>query len=387
MSQGTLDTDPGINSEGLGLYMLKRGVDVALPIKCKKFSFGQSNPTFMIIDNIGKRFVVRKKPDGELISNTAHAVEREYRIIKALGDNTDVPVPKTYLLCEDTSILGTPFYIMEFLDGRIFVNPLLLEIDPSERKNYWKELVRVLTRLHRVDFKKIGLTGYGRDSGYYSRQCKSLHKVHDGQAASADRITGVKVGPLPKFYDLIQWFSDDKNRIPDDVSIVHGDYKLDNVVFHKTEPRIIGILDWELSTIGNPRADLANMTQYLIDFSSKDYDSLVNQGESSGNSSLNNSTSPINLIPNEDEMVRLYCEYSDRDYPLPGWKYALSFSYLRNSVIGHGIAARLARGQASSLNAKQASEMAPRSIMRSFEIANSVSPVLPVIDYSKSSKF
>ncbi|OLY80133.1 putative acyl-CoA dehydrogenase IBR3 [Smittium mucronatum] len=377
MNQKTLDMDPGIDSVALGSYLEKSGMDIALPIICRKFSFGQSNPTFLIIDNKGKKFVVRKKPDGQLISKTAHAVEREYRIIKALGDNTQVPVPTTYLLCTDTSILGTPFYVMEFLDGRIFVNPLLPEVEPTERKLYWQELVNVLASLHSVDFIKIGLDGYGKAGGYYKRQCKSLLKVHDQQAASADRVTGVKVGPLPKFYDLIRWFNDDENLCPDDVTIVHGDYKLDNVVFHKTEPRIIGILDWELSTIGNPRADLANMTQYSIDFSKSKFDISSNN--------KNSNVSP-EFVPTEDQMVQMYCKASNRPYPLLGWKYALAFSYLRNSVIGHGIAARVARGQASSLDAVEAAKSAPISIMRSYEIANSVSPVLPVTGLTKSSK-
>ncbi|PVU90994.1 hypothetical protein BB561_004622 [Smittium simulii] len=355
MSQQT-----AVNEQVLGEYLATK-LNLTLPIQCEKFSHGQSNPTFLVIDSSSpaQKFVVRKKPSGALISKTAHAVEREYRIIKALGQ-TPVPVPKVFDLCTDNSILGTPFYVMEYLDGRIFKDPMLPELaDNRTREQYYMEMVRVMAALHNVDYRKVGLDGYGKHGGYYSRQAKSLTKVHKLQAETIAKSTGGATdGTLPRFNELVDWLL--ANPCPDDITIAHGDYKLDNVVFHKTEPRIIGVLDWELSTIGNPRADLANMLQYMA----------LGPLDASSPATYN----PNITIPSESMIIRRYCNLTHRSYPLQGMVYAKAFSLLRNAVIAHGIKARLSIGQASSSAAALAADNGPERISEALNVIYSSHP-------------
>ncbi|KAJ1673948.1 hypothetical protein EV182_004262, partial [Spiromyces aspiralis] len=175
----------------------------------------------------GARFVLRKKPSGKLLSKTAHAVEREYRILKALGDHTDVPVPRVFGLCLDVDIIGTPFYLMEFLQGRVITDPLMSNIPHSQRRQYWKAAVKVLVKLHNVDFNNIGLSDYGKSSGYYKRQLKSLLRVTTAQARARSPRTGESIGPLPYLSEILVWL--DNNPCPDETTVIHGDFKLDNI--------------------------------------------------------------------------------------------------------------------------------------------------------------
>jgi len=186
--------------------------------------------------------VLRKKPPGQLVSKTAHKVEREYRIIAALA-NTDVPVPKAYCLCEDESVIGTPFYIMSFLDGRIFEDPIIPNVLPDQRRAIWADAVRVLAKLHRIDPREVGLEGFGKPTGFYSRQVKTWRTICDAQAAIRDVETRIPVGPLPHFAEMMSFFGDESQQPVDRGTLIHGDFKIDNLVFHKTEPRVIGILE------------------------------------------------------------------------------------------------------------------------------------------------
>lgn len=190
----------------------------------------------------GQRFVLRKKPPGKLLSKTAHQVEREYRIMHAL-EATDVPVPKTYFLCEDESVIGTPFYIMEFLDGRIFEYFSMAGVDAAERSRMWRAAVETLARFHAVDVAAVGLGGFGRQSGFYGRQVRTWSAICARQEAVADVDTGERVGRLPHFDDTVAFFLKEGPQPRDRATLVHGDYKIDNLVFHKTEPRVIGILE------------------------------------------------------------------------------------------------------------------------------------------------
>ncbi|TKY86907.1 hypothetical protein EX895_004195 [Sporisorium graminicola] len=350
----------------LNAYLTSSVPAISTPVTVKQFSFGQSNPTYILFDTQGTRYVLRKKPPGSLLSSTAHAVEREYRILKALhtytaslpaGSSDGVPVPEVFCLCEDKSIVGTAFYVMQFIDGRIFEDYRFLQIsDKEERRKCWLSAIDTLAALHRVDPAKIGLADYGKREGFYTRQMKSLGKVSTVQAKVEDKETGKPVGPLPGIEQFLQWFG--RNMPKDENTIVHGDFKIDNLIFHPTEPRVIGILDWELSTLGHPLSDLANLLQpYSTPCSTPDRindPALWTESRAQGSLllSLGNLSPAQSPVPLESELIKHYCEQSKREWPIPNWTAAKAWAWFRLAVIAQGIAARNAQGQASSAQAK-----------------------------------
>lgn len=252
-----------IDQASLERYLEKHVPEIKPPLELKQFGFGQSNPTYQITDSRRKRFVLRKKPPGQLLSKTAHQVDREYRVIHAL-EKTDVSVPKTYCLCEDDSVIGTAFYIMEFLDGRMFQNPSFPGVSEHDRREMWHDSIRTLAKLHRVRPKDVGLETFGKPSGFYNRQIRTFSSLAESQAAAKDQDSGEPVGQLPHFSEFLEFFGQEQKQPQDRGALVHGDYKIDNLVFHKTEPKVIGILDWEMSTVGHPLADLCNLTQVMM---------------------------------------------------------------------------------------------------------------------------
>lgn len=208
-----------------------------------QFGYGQSNPTYLLKSTItGQKAVMRKKPPGKLLSKTAHKVDREYRILHALED-TDVPVPKTFILCEDDSVVGTPFYIMEFLDGRIFEDPAMPDVSPEDRHKMWHEAITTLAKFHRVSPASVKLESFGKPNGFYNRQLKTFKTISEAQSQAVDVESQKQVGKIPHFDEMSAFFADPKTQPKDRSGFVHGDYKIDNVVFHKTEPRVIGILE------------------------------------------------------------------------------------------------------------------------------------------------
>ena len=297
------------------------------PLTVRQFGYGQSNPTFLLTAG-GKAYVLRKKPPGKLLPS-AHAVDREYRILKALSD-ADVPVPKTYLLCEDDTVIGTPFYMMELVVGRIFRDPMASKVsDPQEREAIFDAMNETLARIHRVDWKAIGLADYGKPGNYMARQVDRWRRQYE--ASKTDDIESMN--------HLIDWLQE---NIPEDDSttIAHGDFRLENLVIHPTKPRVMAVLDWELSTLGHPLADLAyNCMTYYIPASG---------GTRTGFSGLDIKSLGI---PSESDYVAAYCRRTGRT-GIPNWPFFLALSMFRLAAIVQGVYKRGLDGIASSDKAR-----------------------------------
>ena len=281
----------------------------AEPLTFNQFTRGASNPTFLITAG-EKRWVMRKKPPGQLLAS-AHQVDREYRVMSALG-SVGFPVPRMRALCEDTSVLGTAFYVMDFLEGRIFRDARLPGMAPAERTAIYDNLNDTLARLHGVDYAAIGLADYGRPGSYFQRQMDRWTKQY----------RGAEMELIPEMERLI---AELPGRIPpgEEVAIAHGDYRLENVMFHPTEPRIIAVLDWELSTLGHPLADIA-------------YGCILYHSRSESWGTLDGVDLAAAGIPSESDYVAAYCRRTGRD-GIPGFNAYLAFSMFRLASIGQGV--------------------------------------------------
>lgn len=313
------------DTERLAQYLRQHVADFSGPIQVEQFKGGQSNPTFLIRAG-GKRYVMRRKPPGKLLPS-AHAVDREYRVITALA-GTDVPVARTYALCQDESVIGTAFYIMDYVEGRVLWDPSLPGMTPAERGAIFDEMNRVIAALHSVDYQAVGLGDYGKPGSYFARQIDRWSKQY--RASETEKI--------PAMDNLMDWLP---QHIPagDETSVVHGDYRLDNVIFHPSEPRILAVLDWELSTLGHPLADFAYhcLTWRL---SPGQFRGLVGYDLKALG------------IPSEQEYVAAYCRRVGRErVPEREWEYCIVFNMFRLSAILQGIMARALQGTASSAHA------------------------------------
>jgi aminoglycoside phosphotransferase (APT) family kinase protein len=295
------------------------------PLTVRQFVGGQSNPTFLL-ETPDARFVMRKKPPGTLLPS-AHQVEREYRIIKALAA-TDVPVPRVHLLCEDAGVIGTAFFVMDFIDGRVMRDPMMPESTPHERAACYDSMNDVLARLHKVDFRAVGLGDYGRPQAYVARQLARWSKQYEAS----------KIDEIPEMDRLIDWLN---RHIPttDETTIAHGDYRMENLIFHPTEPRVVAVLDWELSTLGHPLSDLAWASRPyhcppgidgVLSFQGMDLQALG--------------------IPSEHEFLAAYCRRVGRA-SVPDLTFFVAFSFFRGAAIAQGIAMRAKLGNASGPDA------------------------------------
>ncbi len=301
-------------------YLASHVAGFAGPLSVQQFGGGQSNPTFLLTAG-GRRYVLRKKPPGQLLKS-AHQVDREYRIMKALAA-TDVPVPKMHALCEDESVIGTSFYVMDFLEGRIFRDPQLPGLAPAERAAIYDSMNDVLARLHKVDFASVGLGDFGKPGNYFERQIARW--ITQYRAAQTDDIADME--------RLIEWMP---LNIPkdDSVSIAHGDYRLENTIFHPTEPKMIAVLDWELSTIGHPLADLA-------------YNCMGYHVQNPRQGGLVGVDFAASGIPAERDYVAKYCARVGRGR-IDNWSFYVSFAVFRLASIAQGVYKRGLDGNASS---------------------------------------
>jgi len=314
----------------LEAYMKGHVADFSGPLTVRQFQGGQSNPTYYL-QTPQREYVLRRKPPGKLLPS-AHAVDREYRVITALGQ-TDVPVPRTYALCEDPEVVGTPFFIMECVNGRVITDARLPGLTPADRAAMYDAMNDVLARLHNVNWKAVGLADFGKPGNYFARQFHrwtSQYRASETETiASMDRLIGWLPGHIPA---------------DDTTTIVHGDYRLGNMIVHPTDPRVLAVLDWELSTLGHPLADLAyNCMPYHL---SAD----VMEGFEGAN------LAPLG-IPSEKTYLAAYCRRTGRP-GIEDWDFYVAFSMFRLAAIAQGIMGRVLEGTANDPNARLRGERA-----------------------------
>ncbi|MGH6970736.1 MAG: phosphotransferase family protein, partial [Caulobacteraceae bacterium] len=297
------------------------------PLEVRQFKGGQSNPTYQLVTP-GKKYVMRRKPPGKLLPS-AHAVDREYRVITALYP-TGFPVAKSYGLCTDETVIGTMFYVMDMVEGRILWDQSLPHYSPAERRPIYMAEVTTLAALHTTDYKAIGLEDFGRHGNYMARQIDRWTKQY--KASETQHIDAIE--------RLIEWLP---KTCPEDdqTSIVHGDYRLDNMAMHPTEPRVAAVLDWELSTLGNP---LADFTYFLM--------SWVNGGMSAI------PDLKAHGAPTIEEVVEEYCRLTGRS-GLPDLNWYFSYNIFRLAGIVQGIVGRARDGTANSPQAAAMSARVP----------------------------
>ena len=288
----------------------------------EEFAGGQSNPTYLLTAG-DTQYVMRRKPPGNLLKS-AHAVDREYRVMTAL-QGTNVPVARTYALCTDDDVIGTWFYIMEYLDGRVIWDSTAGPYTPAERGEMWDAANDALARLHSVDPDAVGLSDFGKQGDYVARQLKRWSEQYEYTKTEANPWMDNLIDYLPKNIP-----AEDKTIC----TIVHGDPKIDNMMMHKERNEVIGILDWELSTLGNPISDFAYMCMRYRD-------------------SLRGADLKALGLPSEEEYIQAYCERTGRS-SIENWDYYLAFNMFRLAAILQGIAKRVQDGTAASQNAEQA---------------------------------
>jgi aminoglycoside phosphotransferase (APT) family kinase protein len=297
-------------------------------LQVEQFKGGQSNPTYRITAG-GKRYALRRKPPGKLLPS-AHAVEREYKVIKALH-GVGFPVARPYVLCEVDAVIGTAFYVMDCVEGRVLWDQALPGMTREQRGAIWDELNRVIAQLHGIDYRTVGLEDFGKPGDYIARQVSRWSKQY--RASELERIDEMD--------RLIEWLP---ANIPagDETSVVHGDYRLDNTIFHPSEPRILAVLDWELSTLGHPLADFAYhcMSWHIA------------PGKFRGIAGLDLETLGI---PTERQYVERYCQRTGRKGIDPStWDYYMAYNLFRIAAITQGIAKRVVDGTAASEYAREA---------------------------------
>lgn len=303
--------------------------DYAGPLSVEQFKGGQSNPTYKLVTP-KRSYVLRRKPPGETLKG-AHAVDREARILTALG-SAGFPVAHVYGLCTDEAVIGSWFYVMEMVEGRIFWDATFPGVPDADRPAYFDAMNATIAQLHGIDYAALGLGDYGKPGNYFARQIGRWSKQYLGDADA---------GRDPDMDALVEWLP---ANIPscDESSIVHGDFRCDNLIFHPTEPRILAVLDWELSTLGHPLADFA-------------YHAMMYQMPPEIVAGLARADIAALNIPPETDYVAAYCRRTGREQ-IPNWDFYVAFNFFRLAAIFHGIKGRVIRGTASSAHARERAE-------------------------------
>ncbi|RYY35643.1 MAG: phosphotransferase family protein, partial [Sphingomonadales bacterium] len=319
------------------------------PLTVEQFKGGQSNPTFKLLTP-ARTYVLRRKPPGPILKG-AHAVEREARVIAALGQ-VHFPVAHMYALCTDESVIGSWFYIMAMVEGRIFWDATFPEVPREERPAYFDAMNATIARLHGIDYAGIGLGDYGREGNFFQRQIATWSKQY---------LADTDAGRDPAMDRLVEWLP--ANIPPGDAtSIVHGDFRCDNMVFHLTEPRVIAVLDWELSTLGHPLADFAyHLMMYRMP------PDIVAGLAGADLAALN--------IPSEQDYVAAYCRRTGRE-SIPDLDFYLAFNFFRLAAIMHGIKGRYLRGTAASAQAKSRGDSYPLIAQAGWTLAQAAGSAL-----------
>ena len=305
-----------IDESALEAYLHSQSAEFSGALKVQQFEGGQSNPTYHLTVG-GRPYVLRKKPPGEILPS-AHQGKREYRVMASLAE-TDVSVPTMHLFCDDPSIIGTDFFVMEMVKGRVIPDVTLPNFNPKERAALYDHLIEMLARLHQVDYQSVGLgEGFGRPGNYFERQISRWSKQY----------LASKTEELETMEHLMEWLP---ANIPqsDETVIVHGDYRLGNTIIHPTEPKIVAVLDWELSTLGHPLGDLAYCCMHY-------YDELENEKELTESG-----------IPTENEFLARYCELTCRE-AIENWTFYIVYNFFRSAAIIQGVYKRGLDGNASS---------------------------------------
>jgi aminoglycoside phosphotransferase (APT) family kinase protein len=317
--------------QALATYLESAVAGFRGPLLATKFKGGQSNPTYLI-DAASGKYVLRRKPSGKLLPS-AHAVDREFRVLQALHGGP-VPVAEPLHLCEDDSVIGSVFYLMAFVPGQVHWDPSLPDMTPGQRAAHYEAIISALAALHALDPAAIGLGDYGKPGNYFARQ---IHRWSDQYRAS-------EIEPIP---DMDALMSALEQRCPADdgrVALVHGDFRIDNLMFAPDDARILAVVDWELSTLGHPLADLGYFCMALR---------LPRNPALPGLAGMDRAALGI---PEEAALLERYCELSGQPMPAD-WPFVLAFSFFRLAAIAQGVAKRAQQGNASSEQAAQAGQM------------------------------
>ena len=312
------------------------------PLALTRFEGGQSNPTFRLTTP-GASYVLRRKPAGEVLPS-AHAVDREFRVLRALHGSA-VPVARPLALCTDPAVIGSMFYVMEFLDGRVFWDQSLPGLAPAERAAVYDAMGATIAALHTLDWQAAGLGDYGRPGNYLARQV----------ARWTTQYRASETEPIPAMDRLIEWLP---AHLPahETTALAHGDFRIDNLIFHPTEPRVLAVLDWELSTLGDALADFAyNVMSWRI-----------SPGQYRGLAGLD---LPALGMPTEAEYIAAYCRRTGRPYPVPDWEVYVVFGMFRIAAILQGVLKRGLVGSASSAHAIEHGRRSRLMAEQAWEIA------------------